>query len=195
MAAIAKVIQILPLGQGVDFDGNFLVECKYQLSDPELQGTSGYDARLNAVTFVLPANSPRQHHGIIVDGIIADAAAQPAPFTLTGNRVSMPDFDGDGVRKKYEVQVVTTGFILIVDSDVDILILEPAGVLATGTVILPPQPGDEQIIGLTSTQIITVLTLLPNSGHSISNAITTINSGGFAYYLYRESNSTWYRVE
>lgn len=195
MAAIAKVIQVLPLGTGVDVYGNFLIECKYQLSDPALQGDgSGHDARLNAVTFVLPSNSPSQHHGIIVDGIIADAAAQPAPFDLIGNRVSMPKFDGDGVLKKYDVQVVTTGFSQTISSNIDILILEPAGILATGTVTMPSQPGDGQIIGIVSTQTITALTLSAAIGHFILNAITTIAIGGFAYYLYRTANSTWYRV-
>ena len=111
MVAFAKVIQILPLGRGVDKQGNFLVECKYQLSDPELQGDgSGHDARARAITFALPAGLPGQHHSIIVDGIIADAAAQPAPFVLTGNLISMQKFDGDGTLRNYEIQVVSTGF-------------------------------------------------------------------------------------
>ena len=195
MAAIAKVIQVLPLGTGVDVYGNFLIECKYQLSDPALQGDgSGHDARLNAVTFVLPSNSPVQHHGIIIDGIIADAAAQPAPFDLIGNRVSMPKFDGDGVLRKYDVQVVTTGFSHTISSNIDIQILEPAGILATGTVTMPSQPGDGQVIGIVSTQTITALTLSVAVGHFILNAIATITAGGFAYYLYRTANSTWYRV-
>ena len=106
----------------------------------------------------------------------------------------MPKFDGDGVRKKYDIQVVATGFSLIVDSNVDILLLEPVGLLASGTVTMTAQPGDEQIIGVASTQTITALTFLPAPGQVILNAITTIVAGGFAYYLYRTTNLTWYRV-
>ena len=195
MAAFAKVIQVLPLGRGVDKQGNFLVECKYQLADPELQGDgSGHDARSNALTFVLPAGSPGVHHDIIVDGIVADAAAQPAPFSLSHTRVSMPKFDGDGVRKRHEVQIVDTGFSQTISSNIDVLILEPAGLLAAGTVTMSPDPGDEQVIGIMSTQTITALTLLPSVGQTILNAIATIVAGGFAYYLHRSANLTWYRV-
>ena len=195
MDAIAKVIQILPLGTGVDAQGNFLIECKYQLSDPSQQGDgSGRDARLNGVTVILPANSPSQHHGIIVNTIVADAASQPAPFILQPNRVSMPRFDGDGVKKRYDVQVVATGFSQIIDNNTDFLIIEPGGLIATGAVTMPNQPGDGQVIGIVSTQTITALTLSAAVGHFIRNAITTITADGFAYYMYRSANATWYRV-
>lgn len=195
MTAVAKVIQVLPLGTGVDGQGNFLIECKYQLSDPARQGDgSGHDARMNALTFVLPAASPGQHHGIIIDGIIADAAALTTPFNLLSVDISMPEFDGDGFLKKFDIQIVDTGFVLSINNNIDILILEPAGTIATGTVNMSTQPGDEKVIGVSSTQAITSLELVPAVGQTIINPITALAAGGFAYYLYRANNSTWYRV-
>lgn len=97
-------------------------------------------------------------------------------------------------------QVPTTGFSIdwptVGDLPAKVLILDPAGTLATGTVNLPDTslaPSDGHIYILASTQIVTALTLDPGT-HSISGAITTIGANGYASYVYNESNDTYYRV-
>jgi hypothetical protein len=97
-------------------------------------------------------------------------------------------------------QVPTTGFSInwsaVGTRPVRVLILDPAGTLATGTVNLPttsPAPSDGEIYTLASTQTVTALTL-GSGAHSLSGAITTIAANGFASYVYNATNDTYYRV-
>lgn len=73
------------------------------------------------------------------------------------------------------------------------ILLIPAGTLASLTLTFPLTPFDGQTIKFTSIQTITALTLNGN-GATISGAITTINSNGFAEYVYSSTDTTWYRI-
>lgn len=99
-----------------------------------------------------------------------------------------------GVSRVYDYQTPSTGFSYTFASPTQVLILSPATTLATGTIITPSSPADGMTITISSTQTITSLTFSANSGQSISNAITTLALGSFASYLYRATNTTWYRV-
>jgi hypothetical protein len=50
------------------------------------------------------------------------------------------------------------------------------------------------VVAFSSTQIITALTVSANAGQSIVNAVTTLAAGGGAKYIYRLTNTTWYRT-
>jgi len=100
----------------------------------------------------------------------------------------------NGVLQSYDYQVLTTGFSYTFASGTTTLIIQPAGTLATGTIIMPAAPADGMVIAFSSTQIITALTVSANSGQSIVNNVTTLLAGGGAKYIYRLTNTTWYRT-
>lgn len=88
--------------------------------------------------------------------------------------------------------VPTAGQTISANNATQQLLLEPAGTLATLTVNLPASPIDGQICSITSSQIITALTLGAGA-NSIVAAITALVLGGTATYIYRASNTSWYK--
>lgn len=91
------------------------------------------------------------------------------------------------------VQVPVTGFSITMDPNIPDLILDPAGTLATGTVVLPAYPRDRTKVTVCSTQTITALTLSPNTGQTVKNAPTTLAAGAAFSYRFNLGNLTWYR--
>jgi len=100
----------------------------------------------------------------------------------------------DGILRNVDYQTPTTGFSYTVASGIQVVILKPLALLAAGTVTMPLSPSDWMTVTISTTQTITALTLSPNTGQSVSNAITTLLAGGAASYLYRAADTTWYRV-
>ena len=100
----------------------------------------------------------------------------------------------NGLLQSYDYQVPTTGFSYTFAAGTQVLVMNPAGTLATGTVTMPAAPVDGMTIRFSSSQIITALTVSANTGQSIVSAVTTLAAGGGAAYIYRLSNTTWYRT-
>lgn len=76
--------------------------------------------------------------------------------------------------------------------NVNTLILEPAGTIASATVNLPSTNlFDGKKITLACTQIITTLTF---GGGTIVNGLTAFTAGGVADYTYRAANGKWYKT-
>jgi len=98
----------------------------------------------------------------------------------------------NGLLQQYDYQAPTTGFSYTFAAGTTVLILQPAGTLATGTITMPAAPADGMTISFSSTQIITALTVSPNTGQSIVGNPTTLLAGGAATFVYRLSNTTWY---
>ena len=101
----------------------------------------------------------------------------------------------NGLIQSYDYRTPVTGFSYTFDPSSlgTVLVMNPAGTLATGTLIMPASPADGMTIRFSSSQIITALTLSGN-GASIVSAVTTLAAGGGAVYLYRLTNTTWYRT-
>lgn len=91
-------------------------------------------------------------------------------------------------------QVPLTGFTITIGNTDNILIIEPAGTLATGTIIMPASPTNGQVVRISSTQVVTALTVSANTGQTIKDAVTTIAANGFASWVYRSTDTTWYRI-
>lgn len=89
-------------------------------------------------------------------------------------------------------QTPSTGFSITIANAVGTLVLDPAGTLATGTIVMQAAPVDGQIQRIKSTQTITSLTLSPNSGQSLKGTLTTLAAGNYIDCQYRNSNTTWY---
>lgn len=86
----------------------------------------------------------------------------------------------------------TVGQTVAIASTTDILVIEPAGTLATLTVNLPTGVGDGKRVGITCTQIVTTLTF---GGGTIINGIAAFAAGIGVEYIYRGANSQWYRTQ
>ncbi len=95
----------------------------------------------------------------------------------------------------YSYQTPSTGFSITIDLSVSYLILNPSGTLSTGTITMPYAPVNGQKAFISSSQIITTLTVSPNSGQTLKNAITTLAAGGTAGWMYRAGDTTWYRIQ
>ena len=93
-----------------------------------------------------------------------------------------------------EYNVPVTGFSYTGANTTGVLVLDPAGVLATGTVVMPAAPTANQTFTVSSTQVVTALTISPNAGQTVAGAITTIAANGYASWVYRSTNTTWYRI-
>jgi hypothetical protein len=98
----------------------------------------------------------------------------------------------NGVLQQYDYQVSTTGFSYTFAAGTTVLVMNPAGTLATGTITMPAAPADGMTISFSSTQTITALTVAGNTGQSIVGNPTTLNAGGGASFVYRLANTTWY---
>ncbi|MDB5975142.1 MAG: hypothetical protein JWR07_1902 [Nevskia sp.] len=92
------------------------------------------------------------------------------------------------------IQSPVNGFSIAVADRITVLTLTPAGALAAGTIVMPPNPVDGLPVCVSSTFAVTALTVSPNTGQSIKNAPTTLAAGvGFKYY-YNKISATWYRL-
>ena len=100
----------------------------------------------------------------------------------------------NGLLQSYDYQAPTTGFSYTFAAGTQVLVINPAGTLATGTITMPASPADGMTIRFSSSQIITALTVSANTGQSIVSAVTTLAAGGGAAYIYRLADTTWYRT-
>jgi hypothetical protein len=94
----------------------------------------------------------------------------------------------------YDYQTPTTGFSYSALDYTEELLLNPAGVLATGSVVLPPNPTDGLVFTIVSTQTITSFTV--TASHPIVGpAVTTLAPSVPVSWRYRSANTTWYRTQ
>ncbi len=82
---------------------------------------------------------------------------------------------------------------LSVDKYTNTVIINAAGTLATGTIIMPSALFDGQYITFTSNQTITALTLTPNAGQTVNGTATTLNATTPVKFIYRLANKNFYR--
>jgi hypothetical protein len=85
-----------------------------------------------------------------------------------------------------------TGFSISFPANTETLQLNPAGVLATGTIALPTNPVDGQSITIATTNTVTAVTLTSSS--TIKNPPASLSSSLAVKYYYSSSNNTWYRL-
>lgn len=110
----------------------------------------------------------------------------PAPGTFTTLQ---------GAFGNYVKNIPLTGFSLAATKYQTLLVLNPAGTLAAGTVTLPPSPPDGLEFCIFSTQIVTALTLTPVSPATVNNGITALTVNGRFCYLYSASDTKWDRSQ
>lgn len=106
------------------------------------------------------------------------------------NQLIIEDFNSNtGI----DYQTLTTGFVYTIGDMSSGVNIDAAGTLLAGTIVMPANPIDGQIVEIACDQIITNLTVSANTGQSIKNALTTLAAGGGFSYRYHATNTTWYR--
>lgn len=83
----------------------------------------------------------------------------------------------------------TAGQTVNINPNTDVLMVDPAGLLLTLTIVLP-SAADGKRVGIGCSQIITTLTLTG----TIVGALTTMALGGFAEFVFSGSASKWFRT-
>lgn len=96
------------------------------------------------------------------------------------------------VDQNYSYQQPATGFSIIVPDGTFHLILDPAGALATGTVTMPANVLDGQVVNIRTSQAITALTIQGNTGQSVKAQPTTLAAGKRVDAIFNISNTTWF---
>lgn len=84
----------------------------------------------------------------------------------------------------------TTGQTVTANAGVRILFINPAGTLATLTVVLPASPVEGQDFIVCASQILTALTITG----TIVGTLTTLALGGFARFVYSTDAAKWFRA-
>ena len=99
----------------------------------------------------------------------------------------------NGILYAYDYQTPTTGFSYTFPAGVQVLLMNPASTLATGTITMPAYPSDGMTVSFSSTQAIVGLTVSPNTGQTVLNG-TAINlsAGQSVSYIYRLSAASWF---
>lgn len=102
----------------------------------------------------------------------------------------------NGLLQSYDYQTPTTGFsyTFTPSSTGTVLVMNPAGTLATGTITMPASPVDGMTITFSSSQQITALTMAGN-GASINNPVTLLPAKTAVAYVYRATGTTWWPVQ
>lgn len=103
----------------------------------------------------------------------------------------------------YQYAAPSTGETLTLTAKQRRLIIEPSTTLATLGVTFPASTGltDAQLMGVCTTQIVTALTVTAGSGTTVNNKPTALlvpvatGAGSCVEWVYRATNTTWYRVQ
>jgi hypothetical protein len=98
----------------------------------------------------------------------------------------------NGLLQAYDYQTSTTGFSYTFAAGTQVLVMNPAGTLATGTITMPASPSDGMTITFSSSQQISALTLNGNTGQSVVSAVTFLPAKTGVSYVYRSANTSWY---
>jgi len=98
-------------------------------------------------------------------------------------------------KQSYTYNVPIAGFALTIGAGVQQLVLDPAGVLATGTITMPAAPADGFVVTISSTKAVTALTLNPNTGQTIHTATTALAAATAVRYIYISSSTKWFKLD
>lgn len=125
--------------------------------------------------------------------------------TLVATQLGAPGYQlgigpGYAVAAPYELYVPLTGFSI--SPVTSCLVINPAGTLATGTVVFPTSAVDGQELTIVSTQTQTAITLTAATGDTINNAVTALTALTPVKYRYSLNGAigtagtnakTWFR--
>jgi hypothetical protein len=111
-------------------------------------------------------------------------AATPATWSSIG---------GAAAGCNYSYQQPTTGATLTAAAYLAAYVIDPAGGLASLTVVTPPGASDGQLFEISTTQAISALTASPAAGQTVLGGALLLEANGGVGWRYRAANNTWYR--
>lgn len=100
-------------------------------------------------------------------------------------------FSGPVVSDIMQYSVPVAAATVVCGPSTTLLILNPAGTLATLTVTLPQNPVDGQRLTIAAGALITILTI---NGGTVKGLITTLALNGFARFAYSADAGAWFRT-
>ena len=92
-----------------------------------------------------------------------------------------------------DLNVALTGQTLAITSGTEVQVIDPAGTLATLTIVMPASAFDGQKVTLVFSAIVTALTMSA-PGTTVKNPLTSAASTTFATWKYDKANLIWWRV-
>jgi hypothetical protein len=92
-------------------------------------------------------------------------------------------------------QTPVTGFSITPAQGVTLLVLNPAGTLAVGTVNMPVNPADNQPLTVMTSQTITAITFTPAAGQTMNGAPATLTNTAAVKWIYQAALSAWFREQ
>lgn len=118
------------------------------------------------------------------------AAANAKTINLWAGQSDIPE-----LRSFLEYTPLTGETITLPDYAEDVSV-DQAGTIAALTVTMPGNPRDKQRTNIFFDEAVTALTMnvAAGSGQTIRGALTAATAKGFATWMYRRQNKTWYRV-
>ena len=94
----------------------------------------------------------------------------------------------------YLYSVPLDGFNLTLGHNTSSLILNPAGVLSSGSITMPSSPFNGQFVRISSTKNITTISVSANVGQTINNAPTSLTAGVGVAFQFVLSQLSWFKV-
>jgi hypothetical protein len=100
-----------------------------------------------------------------------------------------------GGLEQYSFQVPLTGFAITIPNHTSVMMINPAGTLATGAFTMEPNPSDGQRVCIISTQIVSTASFSANTGQTIGGVagLTALAANTQLCWRYIAVTATWYR--
>lgn len=114
--------------------------------------------------------------------------------TYRADNIGFWNADCPPMGKPIQYSAPTTGFSVTMIRGSQRTILDPAGTLASGTLVFPnsPQEGEEALI--CASQTITSMTFTPGSGDTIGGAPAGLTANVGVGFIYRQVLAKWFRL-
>jgi hypothetical protein len=95
----------------------------------------------------------------------------------------------------YSRQIPAAGASITIADNVNALLIQPASLLATLTIVMPPNPVDGEVVRVSATQYgVTALTVNANTAQFILSAPTTLAAGSGFAMIWVASQTYWFRL-
>jgi len=135
-----------------------------------------------------------QNAGQVLTQMVGTELIQLTPANTAAIAYTSTSAMRDG--RFYLYNVPLTGFTITMNVNQSAVSLNPAGTLATGTIVLPPTVIDGKYVTIFSSAAITGLTISTSNGATFAPAVvTTIAANGSVEYVYDLPNNQWHRLQ
>jgi hypothetical protein len=129
----------------------------------------------------------------IDESVPASSAALSSAPVRNNFAAAKADIERAALELTVSHQTPSSGDALTATEGLGCYELEPAGTIATLTIVTPPNAVDRQIFEITTTAAVTALTVSAASGQSVLGGSLLMSAHSGISYRFREADSTWRR--